>query len=153
MAKRTAKDLDAELAALEAELAALEQRKAPSKPASEAKPEEPKRKLALPKLGKKAKPEPGAPEASAVAFPAPAPPAAAPPPKPAAPKPTIDAGLWRQEDGAWVRAVPHKPAVVRRVLDENDAVVREEPATSADLEEKTPAKAERGIGRFLRRGR
>lgn len=135
MAKPTAKDLDAELAALEAELAALERKQAVA-PAKEA---EPARKFGLPKLGKKAAP---------ASEPAPAAPAPTPAPAPA---PSFDASKWRREENAWVRTVDTKPAVVRRILDENDNVVREEPATEEDVGSSTPAKAERGIGRFLRR--
>lgn len=160
--KRSAADLDAELAALEAELAEMEQRKgkpkaAPAKAAPEpslrpapepgapAKAEEPREGkprfgLRLPKRGKAA-PEPAPPPM----------PEARPAPRAAAPEPRFDASLWREEDGAWVRTVPGEGVVVRRILDEDGNVVREEPATPRDLEEETPVKAERGLGRLLRR--
>lgn len=166
--KRSAADLDAELAALEAELAALQQRKgkpapkgapkpeptpeptpapapapapeAPAEPAPAGKASRFGLKLPLPKRGK------AAPE------PAPAPRAEAPAPRAApAPLPAFDASAWRQEEGAWVRTVPGAGVVVRRILDEKGEVVREEPATPRDLEEETPVKAERGLGRLLRR--
>lgn len=64
--------------------------------------------------------------------------------------PVTDASDWRQEDGAWVRTVSATPTpVVRRILDEDGAIVREEPATRDDLDEATGAKAERGVGKLL----
>ena len=165
--KRSAADLDAELAALEAELAEMEQRKAKPKPkpapapapapeapaapapAAEAEPREKKPRFGL-KLPKREKPAVAGPVAPEPTAPAPAPRAQARP-APVAPAPTFDASLWREEDGAWVRTVPGTTVVVRRVLDENGNLVREEPATPRDLEEETPVKAERGLGRLLRR--
>lgn len=174
--KRSAADLDAELAALEAELAALGQKKAkpaaPPAPKAEPKPEPPtpapevpapqpeaptpepveKKRfgLKLPKREKRAaEPEPApAPTPEPAPEPAKAQRAAPPPP---APLPKFDASLWREEDGAWVRAVPGEARVVRRILDEKGEVVREEPASMRDLEEETPVRAERGFGKLLRR--
>lgn len=167
--KRTPADLDAELAALEAELAALGQKK----PKKEAPPPAPAKEAAPPvapapaeapregapakparfgglKLGRKAKAE--APAEAAPAAPKPEP-AAKPAPAPAraAPQQSYDAALWRQEEGAWVRTVPGEARVVRRILDEKGEVVREEKASAQDLEERTPVKAERGIGKLFRR--
>lgn len=172
--KRSADDLDAELAALEAELAALGQKKpkreakpapppgapvpaappsAEEAPTSSQAPAPPARSrfgIKLPKRGKATEPAPTAAAAPAPATPLPAPQPARAAPKPTAP-PTYDASLWRQEDGAWVRSVPREAVVVRRVLDENGRVVREEPASARDLEDETPMKAERGIGKLFRR--
>lgn len=151
-AKRSAADLDAELAALEAELAQLEGRKqakpkaaapppepeakAEAEPPSQPRPAKARARFALPK--RQASPRP----------------AASPPAPVAAPvTPKADASLWRQEDGAWIRTVPGETAVVRRILDETGALVREEPASARDLEEETPVKAERGIGKLFRRRR
>lgn len=163
--KRSAADLDAELAALEAELAALE-----NKPRKKAKPEtaprsaaatppapepepapapEPKKKgrFTLPKLGKKEAPGPA--PAAPVPSSAPSPPPPAPRPSP---EPSHDLSLWRQEGDAWVRVVPEtRVPVVRRILDEQGNLVREEAATERDVEEASGVKAERGLGRLLRR--
>lgn len=189
--KRSAADLDAELAALEAELAALEGKpkkakkkdapppalvptptaaRAPAPDTAEPPPEaraEKKSRFALPKLGKK-KPEPAtAPrteEPSIVeamsephASPASSPPSSPSPiPAPSAvrppPSPSYDLSLWRQEGDAWVRAVPDTPVpVMRRVLDESGNLVREEPASMRDVDDASGVKAERGLGRLLRR--
>jgi hypothetical protein len=40
---------------------------------------------------------------------------------------------------------------VRRILDENGNVVREEPADMREVEDVSSVKAERGLGRLLRR--
>lgn len=64
--------------------------------------------------------------------------------------PVTDGSHWRAEDGAWVRDVPDTPIpVIRRVLDEDGAIVREESATQADLDEVSGVKTERGIGKIL----
>ncbi|HET6404545.1 MAG TPA: hypothetical protein VFH78_07850, partial [Candidatus Thermoplasmatota archaeon] len=74
------------------------------------------------------------------------------PSSPAPSLPRFDLTHWRQEGDAWVRVVPDTPVhVVRRVLDENGNVVREEPASMRDVDEATGVKAERGLGRLLRR--
>lgn len=174
--KRSAADLDAELAALEAELAALEGKPAKvAKKAKGAKPSaapapaaasgraaeptaeaavEKKGRFALPKLGKtKADPapEPDSEPASATAAPKPAL-ARAPSPSSPLPSRSYDPSLWRQDGDAWVRVVPDTPVpVLRRVLDENGELVREEPASMRDVESARGVKAERGIGRLLRR--
>ena len=92
------------------------------------------------------------PEAAPV-MPAPLP-AAAPAPRRAPSIPVTDPTPWRQEEsGAWVRVVPGsaKP-VVRRILDEEDRVVREEPADEAALHETSgAADGEKGFGRLFRR--
>ena len=156
--KKSFEDLDAELAQLEAELAALEGgKKAPPRPkakkaeappapapapAKEAPPAEPKKRMCLKLPGrKKAEPAP-APD------PAPAP---AAPMLERPPEPVYDASLWKREDDAWVRAVPGVAPIVRRVLDEQGNVVREEPATPRDLDKDANVKAERGAGRLLGR--
>jgi hypothetical protein len=155
--KKSAADLDAELAALEAELAALEG-KAKAKPAKKAAPAPPAaapvEKRSRFALGKK-KEEPAAPA------PAPAPKekrafgfgkigkktAPEPQPRPAA----YDASAWRHEEGAWVRVNARETPVVRRILDEDDNVVREEYASRADLERNDAVKAERGARRLFGR--
>ena len=178
--KRSAADLDAELAALEAELAALERKPkkagpspapapgAAPAPATHATPDAPsapaalepepapaperKGRFALPKV-----PKLGKRKAEAEPVPAPvAVPEERHAPTPAAPRPpaqaSYDLSLWRQEGDAWVRAVPETPVtVMRRVLDESGNVVREEPASLRDVDEARGVKAERGIGRLLRR--
>lgn len=191
--KRSAADLDAELAALEAELAALENRpkKAKKKDAPPPAPIVPTRAVerasaveppqappepktekksrfampALPKIGKK-KPEPAAAppaespsiveamsEPHAASSPSPSPTPAPGPKAPAlAPSPSYDLSLWRQEGDGWVRVVPDTPVpVVRRVLDEKGNLVREEPASTREVDEASGVKAERGLGRLLRR--
>lgn len=171
--KRSAADLDAELAALEAELAALEGKKkaakAPKKaeapkpapagePAATPAPQKKGRfSLPLPKKGKKEAPTP-APVDEASAAPEPveaerSPAEATPPlPPPTLAAATYDLSLWRQEGDAWVRVVPDTPvASVRRVLDEEGNVVREEPVEAREIESTSAVKAERGLGRFLRR--
>jgi len=172
--KRSAADLDAELAALEAELAALEgkakkpkekptptkakpEAEAPSTPPPAAAPakEEGKGRFSMPKFGKREKPAQALP---------PEPRSDVRPPSPASaatPGPgqgqgqglgTYDASVWRQDGDAWVRVVPEtKVPVVRRVLDENGDVVREEPADARAVDEVSSVKAERGLGRLLRR--
>jgi hypothetical protein len=172
--KRSAADLDAELAALEAELAALEgkpkkktekPKKAPVAPleaaaraqvAAAPEPRSEKKRFGLPAFGKK-KSEPE--RAPVPAFPpttapvqalaqAPSLPSLAP-----APIPRYDSSVWRQEGDVWVRVVPETPVpVVRRVLDENGGIVREEPAHARDVADVSSVKAERGLGRLLRRG-
>lgn len=68
--------------------------------------------------------------------------------------PVTDASNWRAEHGAWVRANPDTPTtVVRRILDEEGEVVREEPATQDDLDEVTGVKAEKGLGKLLGGGK
>lgn len=175
--KRSAADLDAELAALEAELAALEGKPkkakaekpkpapkaepaaAPAEPSPEPAKEEKKSRFAMPsmpKLGKK--------KAEPAPLPPPPPPGAEPDvteamsepaPRPSAPAlraSSYDLSLWRQDGDAWVRSVPETPVpVVRRVLDENGAMVREEVASMSDVDAASGVKAERGIGRLLRR--
>lgn len=180
--RRSAADLDAELAALEAELAALEGKpkskaKAAAKAEAKAKAEVPevkptrvpetqseapsvpapekKSRFALPKFGK-SKTEP-APESAPVPAPSPVAPAIASEPAPAprpiaSPASSFDLSLWRQDGDAWVRTVPETPVpVVRRVLDEEGNVVREEKAEPREVEQATGVKAERGLGRLLRR--
>ena len=183
--KRSAADLDAELAALEAELAALEgkpkkakkkdapppaivptravERTPSTEPAQVPPPPKPEKKsrFALPKLGKK-KDEPAPPqptEAPSIAevmsephaSPSPSP-SPSPPPSAPRPSPSYDLSLWRQEGDAWVRAVPDTPVpVMRRVLDENGNLVREEAASMREVDEASGVKAERGLGRLLRR--
>lgn len=172
--KRTASDLDAELAALEAELAALEGKKkgkkaAPAAPASVPQPRAPapslaspmapaekKTRFAMPKLGRKKPEAPAAVEAPATLEVAPALAPARPAPAAPAPAPpraeSYDASVWRQEGDEWVRVVPETPVpVIRRVLDEDGTVVREEPAHTRDVEDVSGMKAERGLGRLLRR--
>lgn len=168
--KRSAADLDAELAALEAELAALEgkPKKASPKaapkvdaapaPVPEPAPEprgEKKGRFAMPpmpKLGRRKAPEPTAPAPEAAPAQAPAPVRAQAPARAPAPTPSYDPSLWRQEGDAWVRVVPETPVpVVRRVLDENGNLVREEVASMRDVDEASGVKAERGLGRLLRR--
>jgi hypothetical protein len=74
----------------------------------------------------------------------------APAPSVAEPLPKGDLTNWRQEGGVWIRAIPgYEGPVVRRVLDEEGATVREERATRADLDEVTGVKAERGVGKLL----
>lgn len=151
-AKRSTDDLDAELAALEAELAALEGKQAKPKKAAAPVPEpadEQVRGLGGLKfrkgfrLGGKGKSEP---EPDAAAPPAGRAASAPPAEAPAA----YDAALWRRdEDGAWVRTVSTTPRVVRRILDEEGKVVREEPADASALEEVPEARAERGVGKLL----
>lgn len=165
--KKKLDDLESELAELEAELAALEGKAAsaaPAKPKAAPAPEpEPapaeeedapkKRRFGLPKLKKGAAAE--APPAAEVAEAGEAKPAKAEP-KPEAPKtppaelPRGDLTHWRRDGDTWVRAIPeHSGPIVRRVLDEDDQVVREEPATQEDLDEVTGVKAERGVGKLL----
>ena len=150
-------DLDAELAALEAELAQLEARKKAPKPAPKpeaaaVKPEEPKAKRGF-GFGKK-KDEISAPAPPAAPAPVSVPVVVAPSPQPEARVPSLprtDGSQWREENGAWVRSVARPKRVVRRILDENDAVVREEPAGARDIDEVGAVKAERGVGRLFRR--
>jgi hypothetical protein len=166
--KRSGDDLDAELAALEAELAALEGKPArkketapPSPPPTPAAPRAPeeKKKLRFP-LGARKKPaaeeaKPPAPKpAHEGAFPLAPEPAPGPAPSPAPERlPTFDPSAWRQDGDAWVRAVPGEPRVVRRILDEEGNVVREEQATRRDVDEVTGVKAERGVGKLMGRFR
>jgi hypothetical protein len=131
-AKRDASDLDAELAALEAELAKLEGKKASPRSKSEPKPPAP---------------PPGAAEPARA--PASPPPAAPRPAPAAAPKP--DPSLWRRDGDEWVRAVPGEPRVVRRVLDEQGNLVREETVASSALDDVDEVKAERGVGKLFGR--
>lgn len=171
--KRSASDLDAELAALEAELAALENKSrrkgakpapAPKSvaPAQEREPpaavepapaptkEQKKSRFSMPKLGKKkAEPQPEPKLAEATSEPS----SSSPPPASLLPPPSrYDLSKWRQEGGAWVRVVPETPVpVVRRVLDENGNLVREEAASMREVEDARGVKAERGLGRLLRR--
>lgn len=172
--KRSVADLDAELAALEAEIAALEGKgktKAAPKPSIQppaAAPDAPpapekKSRFGLPKRKAAITPEPAPPEKKArFGFGRKAQPEAqapapveepvlddAPVPAPA----TYDAAAWRHEDGAWVRSMPREVPVVRRVLDEEERVVREEPATRMDLEQDDTVKAERGARRLFGRKR
>lgn len=201
--KRSAADLDAELAALEAELAALEgkPRKKVEKPAKKQAPspaaagparetrstpeaeadapaKEKKSRFSMPalpkvpKLGRKKEPE--APPTAAELAPAAAPSARNAPGMPAPyadddggtrvdelaraperafePPHAHDLSLWRQEGDAWIRVVPETPLpVVRRILDENGNVVREESAEKRDVESVSSVRAERGLGRLLRR--
>lgn len=166
--KKKLDDLDAELAALEAELAALEGKPAPAKAAAPPAPkpaaatapapaasETAEKKRRLPGFGRKK--EAAAPDVALEPVappPTPAPaagptPAAAPAPA-APPLPRGDLTHWRREGDAWVRVVPgFEGPVVRRVLDEQGATVREEPATRADLDEVRGVKAERGVGKLL----
>lgn len=139
MAKKSADDLDAELAALEAELASLSGKR-------------PEKKSRLPTLGKK--------KSDAPVAPAPAPPKAPAPnaePAPAAPPPpefpATDASVWKQEGEAWVRAVPTNPRVVRRILDEEGNTVREEAGEAQTLDNAPELKAERGVGKLFGRFR
>lgn len=149
--KRSADDLDAELAALEAELAALGQKK----PKREAKPPAPPEPAGSAGTEAAAPPASAKPRFGGLKLPAlSAPKEAAPTPAAPAEEPaatSFDATLWRQEDGAWVRSVPREPVVIRRILDEEGRIVREEPATMRDLDDETPMKAERGIGKLFRR--
>jgi predicted flap endonuclease-1-like 5' DNA nuclease len=89
---------------------------------------------------------PDSAKAASSAAPAPAPQTSSPQPKP---QPL----LWRRDGDAWVRTVPGDGPVVRRVLDEQGNVVREEPATRRDLDENDDVKAERGVGKLLGRFR
>lgn len=192
--KRSAADLDAELAALEAELAALEgksKRKGDKPPKAEkpakaveapapkaaalpppaeapapAAPEK-KGRFSMPKLGKKkAEPAPVAPKAPPAIPPTPTEPTrdapavddtpveaiAAAPQRAFGPDPAYDLSLWRQEGDAWIRVVPETPLpVMRRILDENGNVVREGSAEKRDVENVGSVRAERGLGRLLRR--
>ena len=191
--KRSAADLDAELAALEAELAALEgkaakrakpdaARRAKPDAAKPAKPdaarrakaegdnevdEAPKKgrfSLPFPKRSKRADDEivlapvepaspPVHPEGPAAPLAAPSRAESTPPaPTPSAAAAAHDLSLWREEGGAWVRVVPETPVPsVRRVLDENGNVVREEPVDAREIGSTSAVKAERGLGRLLRR--
>ena len=65
--------------------------------------------------------------------------------------PVTDASLWRSEDGgAWVRQVEGTPKpVVRRILNDDGEVVREETATQDELDEATGARAQRGVTKLL----
>jgi len=175
--EKRAADLDAELAALEAELAALESgsakpkkepKKAKEKPAAAPSPpptpaapapeapaaprvSEPKKRLGLPFGKKKPAPAPEpAPTPLAAATPEPAP---AAPPAPTLPAPVAehDLSMWRQDGTTWIRTVPTPQRTVRRVLDENGALVREEAASGAEVERVDAVKAERGIGKLFRR--
>lgn len=164
--KKEPSDIDAELAALEAELAAL---KAPKKDARKPAPEPAPSAALAPESAAPAKKRGFGFGRKKEASPAPAPhvtpPAAdlAPDPRPApvadAPAggitvPDVDPGLWRQDGHAWVRTLPNEPKVLRRILDEEDRVVREESATRADVDDVPEVKAERGLGRlFGRAGR
>lgn len=120
-----------------------------------------KPRLALPFGKKKAEPASDAPAVAAsraAASMAPDEPMVSPTPAQLAVAPALarsyDPALWRREGAAWVRNVPdHEPRYMRRVLDENGAVVREEPATKADADEVAGVKAERGIGRLFGRKR
>lgn len=138
MAKKSADDLDAELAALEAELASLSGKK-------------PEKKSRLPSLRKK--PETATPPPAA----APAPEASRPPPPPppappAAPEyPVTDASVWRQEGEAWVRTVPTQARIVRRILDEDGNTVREEVGEANTIDNTPEVKAERGVGKLFGR--
>lgn len=177
--KRSAADLDAELAALEAELAALEGKKKAAKapkaappraePKADEAPAAPAKKgrfsLPLKKARKEKDDEKGRAAVAPVAPDDAAPPALAPeapvvspaeatppPPPPTLAAVTYDLSLWRQEGDAWVRSVPDTPvASMRRVLDESGNVVREEPAAPGEIDSTSAVKAERGLGRFLRR--
>lgn len=72
------------------------------------------------------------------------------PPRQREPIPVTDASSWRRDESGWVRTVRSTPRpVMRRVLDEDGAVVREESATQEDLDEVTGVKAERGVGKIL----
>ncbi len=72
------------------------------------------------------------------------------PAKVAEPLPSGDLTHWRRDGTTWVRAVPeHEPPAIRRILDENEETVREEPATRADVDEVTGVKAERGVGKLF----
>lgn len=175
--EKRAADLDAELAALEAELAALEagtRKKAPKAPKAQA----PRATAPTPDtepapapaskrrgffLGRKTT-EPAAPDERAAPVAPPAPDAAPPVPltsaaalpetaRNAAPDPatTFDLSLWRNENGAWIRRVATPPRTVRRILDAEGNLVREEPAHERDVQDVGAVKAERGIGRLFRR--
>lgn len=137
--KKSIDDLDAELAALEAELAALE--------GTKAAPKAPKKGFGF------AKKEPRqAPGPAPAAAPAPVP--EAPAPVQSAPEnaqPANDLSLWRRDGNAWVRVVPGHARVVRRVLDEQGNVIREEPASRADIDDVSEVKAERAVGKLLGR--
>lgn len=175
--KRSAADLDAELAALEAELAALEARPRKGKaskpepaasarePASATEPalasaEKPEKRgrFALPSIRRK---EATSSTPSAAPYPAvwsaPTPlglsAAESTPPAPrASAADAFDMSVWRQDGDAWVRSVTETPVpVVRRVLDEEGVLVREEPASLRDVDDASGVRAERGIGRLLRR--
>lgn len=129
---------------------------APPAPPGEAAPAKKGFGLKLPKLKPQAAETPAAPApAPAAAAPAPvatpvAAPSVAPPPRAPA-IPVTDPRPWRRDGDAWVRALPAERPIVRRILDENDAVVREEPATQRDVDEVTGVKAERGVGRLFGR--
>lgn len=113
---------------------------------------EPKKKLGLP-FGRKKKEE-RLPQIDQEVGPAPAPLARSEPepqPEPQPPVASSPSGAWREESGSWVRSSQRQPPVVRRVLDEEDRVVREEPATRADVDAVTGVRAERGVGRILGR--
>lgn len=73
-----------------------------------------------------------------------------PPPAPAA---AYDLSAWRHEEGAWVRTNARPVPAVRRILDEEDKVVREEPAPPAEIESNETVKAERGARRLFGRKR
>lgn len=145
-------DLEAELRRMEEELAALKGKKPekkakrkeapPTEVASEAAPavppEAPKKRFGLPKFGKKGE----APVPDPVAAESVAPEAAlAPPPAEAAREPaqreasrdaavaSTPSGRWRREGRVWVlQNPPREPVHLRRVLDADGRVVREEPA-------------------------
>lgn len=65
--------------------------------------------------------------------------------------PLTDASLWRSDDGgAWVRQVEGTPKpVVRRILNDDGEVVREESATQDELDDATGARAQRGVTKLL----
>ena len=98
------------------------------------------------------------PQPAPEAPPAPAPVEASvarPPPRPAELDAQYDAEVWSQDDdGAWVRVVAGTPPrTIRRILDEDDNVVREEEADAEDAEQAAGAKAERGVGKLFGSGR
>lgn len=72
-------------------------------------------------------------------------------PAPAAdPPPQGDLTHWRHVDGEWVRAIPdHDGPILRRILDEDENVVREEAATADELDQVSGIKAERGVGKLF----
>lgn len=172
--KRSAADLDAELAALEAELAALEGKgkkkaktlhsPAPARleapPAAEPTTERPtpapekKGRFAMPRFGRKSAENEALAVEPATTKPVPMPPPThARTPAAASTRPeTYDSSVWRQDGDAWIRTVHETPLpVMRRVLDENGAIIREETANARDVEEASGVKAERGLGKLLRR--
>lgn len=152
-------ELEAELRRMEEELAALQGAKkekkakkakpepAPVEAVAEAPPAEPKKRFALPKLGRKKDEAPvlatetGAPEPAAAPLADDTPPAARVEPPPVAGV----SGRWSREGAAWVLTVPRgEPTVVRRVLDRDGNVIEEVAASAEMLASPRPVPVEIG---------